>query len=277
MYMRLKDGKKKVFTLSYDDGVVQDIRLIKLMDQYAVKGTFNINSGCYLPEEQQRERYYGRMKRSEAVALFQNSSHEVAIHGYAHAELPQLRGVDLLNEIREDRLAAERDYGTIVRGMAYAFGAYTEESLEAMKLCGICYSRTTTSTTKFRFPENWLTWHPTCHHKNPRLMELAKQFAEKDLRYPSECRLFYLWGHTYEFADDNNWDVIENFAEKMGGRDDIWYATNMELYYTWLDYQRLESSADGSIIHNPSVRSVWIADRRQNIYEIKPGETINIL
>ena len=62
MYMRLKDGKKKVFTLSYDDGVVQDIRLIKLMDQYAVKGTFNINSGCYLPEEQQRERYYGRMK-----------------------------------------------------------------------------------------------------------------------------------------------------------------------------------------------------------------------
>ena len=27
MYIRFKDGKPKVFTLSYDDGVVQDIRL----------------------------------------------------------------------------------------------------------------------------------------------------------------------------------------------------------------------------------------------------------
>ena len=81
---------------------------------------------------------------------------------------------------------------------------------------------------------------------------------------------------TYEFADANNWHIIENFAEKMGGRDDIWYATNIELYYTWLDYQRLECSADGSIIHNPSVRSVWFADRKKNVYEVKPGETVVI-
>ena len=31
MYMKLKDGKSKVLTLSYDDGVVQDIRLIKYL------------------------------------------------------------------------------------------------------------------------------------------------------------------------------------------------------------------------------------------------------
>ena len=45
MYMRLKDGKSKVFTMSYDDGVVQDIRLSEIMKQNGLKGTFNVNSG----------------------------------------------------------------------------------------------------------------------------------------------------------------------------------------------------------------------------------------
>ena len=31
MYMKLKDGKSKVLTLSYDDGVVQDIRLMEIL------------------------------------------------------------------------------------------------------------------------------------------------------------------------------------------------------------------------------------------------------
>ena len=52
----------------YDDGVVQDIRLIKIMDQYGLRGTFNINSGAYLAEEAVRERYYGRIKKRNAGA-----------------------------------------------------------------------------------------------------------------------------------------------------------------------------------------------------------------
>lgn len=42
--MKLKDGKSKVITLSYDDGVVQDIRLIDIMNKYGLKGTFNLSS-----------------------------------------------------------------------------------------------------------------------------------------------------------------------------------------------------------------------------------------
>ena len=51
MYMKLKDNKTKVVTLSYDDGVVQDIRLMEIMDKYGLKGTFNINTGLYVPED----------------------------------------------------------------------------------------------------------------------------------------------------------------------------------------------------------------------------------
>ena len=51
MYMLLKDGKSKVLTFSYDDGVVQDIRLAGIFDKYGLKCTFNINTGTYCAED----------------------------------------------------------------------------------------------------------------------------------------------------------------------------------------------------------------------------------
>ena len=38
-------GREKALTLSYDDCVTQDIRLIEIMNQNGIKGTFNLNSG----------------------------------------------------------------------------------------------------------------------------------------------------------------------------------------------------------------------------------------
>ena len=103
MLMKLKDGKSKVLTLSYDDGVVQDIRLIHILDKYGIRGTFNINTGMYLPEDAQRERYYGRMKLSEALALYKDSHHEVAVHSLTHPFLDTLKKPQVLMEILEDR------------------------------------------------------------------------------------------------------------------------------------------------------------------------------
>ena len=39
------NGMKKAVTFSYDDGVTQDRRLIKIFDKYGLKATFNLNSG----------------------------------------------------------------------------------------------------------------------------------------------------------------------------------------------------------------------------------------
>ena len=43
------NGKIKAVTFSFDDGVTQDIALIKLLNKYGIKATFNLNSsllGC---------------------------------------------------------------------------------------------------------------------------------------------------------------------------------------------------------------------------------------
>ena len=34
----------------------------------------------------------------------------------------------------------------------------------------------------------------------------------------------------FEFDNNDNWNVIEEFAKKIGNREDIWYATNIEIY-----------------------------------------------
>ena len=272
MYMRLKDGKTKVLTLSYDDGVVQDIRLMKILDKFGIKCTFNINTGKYLPEGTVREKYYGRMTLSESQELFVGSGHEVAVHCVNHPYVDRIESAELVAEVIDDRRNIEAQYGTIARGMAYPFGVYNDEVVDVIEKCGICYSRTVESTERFSFPENWLTLHPTCHHNNSRLMELAKTFAEKQSNGVI-CDMFYLWGHSYEFDNLDNWNVIEEFAEYIGNRDDIWYATNIEVYDYVKAYESLQTSVDKKIIHNPTCIDVWVLVDGEVIC-IPAGETV---
>ena len=81
----------------------------------------------------------------------------------------------------------------------------------------------------------------------------------------------YVWGHSYEFDNNNNWEVIEEFCKFMGGRSDIWYATNIEI----IDYmdaaKRLQFTADNTKVYNPSVQSVWLEVDDSCYVEAKGG------
>ena len=85
--------------------------------------------------------------------------------------------------------------------------------------------------------------------------------------------MFYVWGHSYEFDTDGNWDVIERFADKMAGREDIWYATNMEIYRYAEACRRVEISPDGAICRNPSATDVYFL-ARGNAYVLHAGEEL---
>lgn len=104
-------------------------------------------------------------------------------------------------------------------------------------------------------------------------MELAKQFAEKQQKQISENLMFYLWGHSFEFDDQDNWEVMEEFARYIGRRDDIWYATNIEVYDYIKAYERLQTSADKTMVHNPSALDVWFAEKGK-IYCVHAGEAL---
>lgn len=270
IFMRFPQGKKKALTLSYDDGVEQDARLIGIMDRYGIKGTFNINSGLFAPEGTvyPSGQIHRRMTAKSARALYGGSGHEVAVHTLTHPMLEQLSSPVMLEEVMRDRSNLEQMFGTIVRGMAYPYGTYSDSVVEGLKQAGIVYSRTVKFTEDFRIPTDWLRLEATCHHNNPNLMKLAQRFINEE---PDRAPwLFYLWGHSYEFEANQNWDVIERFCELAGGRTDIWYATNIAVYDYITAYRRLQFSLDASLVCNPSALDLWL-EKGGKIYEVKAG------
>ena len=148
-FMRFKDGKAKALTLSYDDGVDQDIRLMKILDDNGIKCTFNISAGRFAAEGTQYpdNKIGGRlMSKSQAIKLYKNSGHEIAIHGYTHPHLNRLATNHAMYEIIEDRKELEEIFDIMVRGCAYPFGAFNDDVVKMLELAQIKYARTTIST-----------------------------------------------------------------------------------------------------------------------------------
>jgi len=267
-----KGGRKKALTLSYDDGVTQDKRLVSIFNKYALKATFNLNSGI-----QSENNYWinkGKTIRRMNIEGIEDvyKGHEIAIHSVSHPHLEDLPKEMLITEIFEDRKNLEKIFKYPIRGMAYPYGTYNEKVIEVIENCGIEYSRTVNQHEKFNLPENFLEWHPTCHHTNPRLMEITKSFIENDFR---NMPLLYVWGHSYEFDVDENWELIEEFCEAVSHNNSIWYATNIEIIDYLKALDNLIYSADCGIVHNPTSSSLWISADEKSI-KIESGETIKI-
>lgn len=275
-YFMFPGFKCKAVTLSYDDGVRQDKRLISIMAQHGLKGTFNINAGLFATELSDVER--GRMTVDEAYELYTSSGMEVACHGYKHLHLANIDSAGATYDVINDRVELEKIFDTVIKGMAYAYGNYSDSVVDILDKCGISYCRTVVSTEKFDIPGDWLRMPATCHHNNPKLMELAERFIEgkgQSDKWMKTPRLFYLWGHSYEFDNNDNWDVITKFAEYIGGRDDVWYATNGEIFEYVEAYDRLKFSADNSLVYNPSAITVYIQNADKQ-FVVAPMETVRI-
>ena len=155
-----------------------------------------------------------------------------------------------------------------------------EEVKGYLKALGIAYARTLGGDNdSFMLPEDFYAWMPTAHHDNPKIMEYIDKFlalSEDKLYYSSKMPLlFYIWGHSYEFERHGNWEHIEAICEKLSGKDDIWYATNIEICDYVRAYEALVYSADGTLVYNPTLIDIWLcADAK--IYEVKSGATVKL-
>ena len=219
------NGKMKALTLSYDDGVEQDRRLIEILNRYSIKATFNLNSGLQsgASEWTRGDVIIRRMNIAGLPELYKG--HEIAVHSLTHSHLENLDRETIINEIEQDKINLERIFGQEIYGMAHPFGTFNDTVVEAVRNCNLRYARGVKSTYSFDIPQDLLVYQPTMHHYDKSLMELAKTFIELK---PSIPQVFYLWGHSYEFDVDDNWQVIEDFCRLVSGRDDIYYATNAQ-------------------------------------------------
>jgi peptidoglycan/xylan/chitin deacetylase (PgdA/CDA1 family) len=257
------EGRTKALTFSYDDGKEQDRRLVEIFNRYGLKATFNLNYGLLGKEP--------RLTAEQLKGLY--DGHEVATHGLTHPTIARCPNEAVLEEILEDRKGLEQLFGQIVRGHAYPNGSYDERIKQILATAGIFYGRTVHSTGSFELPTDLMEWDPTCHHNDPKLPEYGKTLVED--RKSQYLRLLYVWGHSYEFDQNDNWDRIEEFCKTVSGKEDIWYATNMEIAGYLHAVQMLAFSADLSLVYNPTAEDLWIAVKDwSNVLRVPAGETI---
>ena len=203
-----------------------------------------------------------------------------------HPTIARCPLTEVAEEILEDRKGLDSIVGAPVRGHAYPNGSYNEEIKQLFRQLGIAYARVVETTSErdsgskwqsipdYSLPADPMEWRTTCHHDDPRLMEKAKFFAE--YKKPQYLKLMSVWGHSYEFADNGNWNVIEDFCEYIGGRDDIWYATNIEIIDYMEAARNLRFTANHETVYNPNAQSVWLQlDDKQSV-EIKGGALVDL-
>ncbi len=261
VYICYPQGKHKALTMSYDDGRTYDRQLVEIFNKYGIKGTFHLNSG-FLGDER-------HIAPEEVKTLY--VGHEVSCHTVTHPTIARCPLPEVAQEVLDDRRALEALCGYPVRGLSYPNGSLSKEIEALLPACGIRYSRVVGSSDSFALPENPLRWQATCHH-NHRLMELGEQFLglfKKQYLY-----LMYVWGHSYEFNDKDNWDLIEGFCKMMGGKEDIWYCTNIQFIDYMEDAKRLQFAADNSFVRNPNAQDIWISVNDSEPIVLPAGELV---
>jgi hypothetical protein len=252
-------GRTKALTLSYDDGRDHDRRLVKIFNDYGLKGTFHLNGGMLNSEV--------KVSLEELATLYKG--HEVACHALTHPFLERLPRTEVMREVWKDREILEQYVSYPVTGMSYPYGSSDAAVVEILRNCGIEYCRTTVATKKLTLPDDLLLWHPTCHHRD--MLEMVPGF----LGYRFNLGVLYVWGHSYEFANADNWGDMERFAEQVAGKEDVWYVTNIDLARYIKAFRALVTSTDGRRAYNPSAVTVWIASPNGPV-PVAPGAVVEI-
>lgn len=232
MFSDARDQRKAV-TFSYDDGTVQDIRLVELLNKYGLKCTFNLNSERLsqpriLLRNGERINHY-KLHKSDVKSVYEG--HEIAVHTLNHPNLTQCDDAEVIRQVECDRQNLSELAGYEVVGMAYPCGGVNNDDRVAELIrahTGVKYSRTITSNESFEPQENLFRFNPTLWHLDfDKMMSLGRQFIELKTDTP---KIFYIWGHSFEMdLDSSNWAKLEEFFKLISNRDDIFYGTNKEV------------------------------------------------
>lgn len=144
------NGKPKAFNVTYDDGVLQDIRFVELLNKYNLKGTFNLNSGL-MENEFEWTHVSGcvvkRLSKDKALSLY--AGHEIACHTLTHPYMDNLSEPEILHELQADKANLEKLFDREIKGVAVPFDYYSELIENCVKQSGFSYARTSEESRCF--------------------------------------------------------------------------------------------------------------------------------
>jgi len=272
--MLFPQGKSKALILSFDDGMVADRKLVKLMNDYGLVGTFHLNSNKLDTKDY--------LTKDEIKTLYKG--HEVSCHTANHPSLTSLSKIDVIYEVLEDRKDLERLMGYPVRGMSYPFGNTNDFVIEAISGLGIEYARTVGDTYNFSMPTDFLKWQPTIHlfektnyipndTANDR-KELGQFYQlTTDFLKANSLALFYVWGHSWEYeGPGNKWAEVDKFFKMVSNNPDIYYTTQIALVDYINAFKNLKFSVDKSMVTNLSSIDVFVKINGK-VFTVEAGST----
>lgn len=266
---------RKAVTLSYDDGPQNtDREMIRYMNQYGVRGTFNLNSG----------KIGGLTPENLSAYVVAYQGHELANHTKSHPKLNAVSFADAQAEIDLGKKEIEDAFGCTVRGFAYPYnrmyGSETElQVVEHLQQTGHAYGRPSTVNESFDIPVDFQDWKFTSHHSDRNFAQRQEEFYA--LPDDGKQKVFSVWGHSWEFTADASagrpeatWDtILVPFLKGMRAHwNEIWNPTNIE----FCDYIQAQRSLeiDQNSIYNPSETvTVYVKVDGQEVV-IPPGARI---
>ena len=125
-FLRFPGFKTKAFTTSWDDGSVDDIRLVEMFNQYGIKATFNISSARFSNDP---DAFPRPLTKEEALRIYIPNGHEVAVHGLRHISPYQSAPPVMIRELLEDRIGLEHMFDRLICGLAFPDDGRTNDDL----------------------------------------------------------------------------------------------------------------------------------------------------
>lgn len=262
------DGKAKAFNVTYDDGVLQDIRFVALLNKYNLKGTFNLNSGLMENEFEWIHKngwVVKRLSKDKVVSLYQG--HEIASHTLMHPYMNDLSESEIMYELQADKANLEMLFGREIKGFAVPFDYFSELIESCVKRCGFEYARISEESHSFVPQNDYYKWKATVFHTDATLKELTQQFIKTN----EELALFQIVGHSYDLDNQNMWDKIETIFKEIALQKDILPMTTIDII-EYLKAMETAETTDRTVKNNSNI-SLWFSDN-ESTFEVEPKEEI---
>lgn len=189
----------------WDDGDVDDIRLVKILKKHGAKATFNIN-----PCEQNSKRRIGhkfkgvydvyKLALDEMPQVYNGFC--IGGHSMTHPDLTTLDEKTALSELVECKKYIEQHFGQKACGMAYPGGFYNDRVVKLVEKAGYLYARTTENVDLLNINKP-MTLHSHCNFLSP-------DFWKKFEAVKAVDGDFYFWGHTFQLmGKDEGWQELD--------------------------------------------------------------------
>lgn len=211
---------------SWDDGVIDDVRLTALLRRYRATATFNLNPGLHHPQRTFSWRYgdkeVWRLGRDELTTVY--AGFEIANHSLTHPFLADLSPADLVREVRESRLILQDWFDQPVRGFCYPFGGLNAVVKDAVRAAGHCYARTVSELELIFPPVDPLEFGVHCRFADP-------QFWSRYQSVRAVNGVFFFWGHSYELINEAMWVDLEDKIARISA-DSVTEWVNLETLFS---------------------------------------------